>query len=142
MPLRPLWEKVAAEGGRVRGRAALWLEWRRSDDFENSPDDLPVLELDFSVPEAQDTKSFRRQPGVSQSITFGIVKRTVRLDHQPMSHADKVQNVGPKRDLPPELQTFQPSVSEQLPQQAFGLRRSAAQSASLRNCGGASHGSG
>jgi len=126
----------------MRGNAALCLGWRRSDDLEDSSDDLPVLQLDFGVREAQNAKTLCRQTGVSHCIPFGIVKRAIRLGHQSISQADKVQNVGSERDLPPELQSFQPSISQQFPQQALRLRRVAAQSTGLRDGRGASHGAG
>ena len=80
-----------------------------------------ILELNLGVREAQDAEVPGGQPSVPGRVMFGIVKRTVRLDHQPMSKADKVQNVGSERNLPPELQSVQAPVAQQLPQQAFGF---------------------
>ena len=59
----------------MRGRTGLWFGWRRPDGLR---DDLPILELNFSVREAQDPEVPGSQPGVPGRVPFGIVKRAVR----------------------------------------------------------------
>jgi hypothetical protein len=113
--LLPLREKVAAkrsdEGSRDAHRLADAVQY------------LMGIKRDLVVRETQDAELLGTKPVVAACVPFGIVERTIRLDNQPMAEANEVGDIGAERGLPPELEIIEPSVAEQLPEQALGESR-------------------
>lgn len=92
---------------------------RRPDRRENVVRHLPVTAIDPIVGKPQHTKTLARQPLVPLRVMIRIVEGTIRLDDQPVFQASEVDHIASKRDLATELQSFQTTVSQQLPKASF-----------------------
>jgi len=81
--------------------------------------------IDLLVAEPHHPKVLPPQPIVPHRVVGFVVQRPVRLDDQPVAHANEVHHVSANRNLPPELQVTQPPVAKDIPEPPLGRTRRA-----------------
>jgi hypothetical protein len=102
----------------MRGRADL--DERRDRHRLQDGFAHPARLVHLTVGETQHPKPLRRQPGVAPSVFLRLVKGSVGFDDQPMTQADKIDDLRADRHLSAELQTGQPSTAEHRPELPLG----------------------
>jgi len=102
---------LQTEGGRAAGYVFQHGIEVAVDVFVADPDDPPAILLEIGGPLAIMVPSLIRPVGW-----------TVHLDHQPRRDAGKVRDVGAERMLAPEAQSALSPLSQEGPEDDFGVR--------------------
>jgi hypothetical protein len=85
------------------------------------------------VPEAKHLPPLAHQISVTDRVTMAFcVLRAVSLDNQLSLNAEKVDDVGSKRDLPAKLDPVQATIAQKTPQAELGVSRRSAHRSSAR----------
>ena len=119
---------LVGEGGAERSSATGEGLLRLGELCENILQYGGRLQQHVVVPVTRDTKTCRRQDGISRRVTRRVcMLTTIDFDDEVLFETHEVENEVLKGDLPANLEEREPPAAEQSPHRHFGVGRLAAQ---------------